>query len=430
MPSGIKRGKIIGMRELSDNYLAPEIEASKIPEGATAGLTPVSFEGVLLGFIGNRFKVGIIANMMPEDNIYIRREIIRFDIRKNAPIKKEYLLRELLSDYVRKQAINMATGVTITRISKEDLLTIKIIVPPLEKQEEAVFADGLAGMSAADRERIQYFEKLRKNMHMMKHGLGQTVFNLSNWIQMLNLARQQGNGIIDENSQVGRLVRVKVSDVFDNIDTAIQLLSRQISTFDVGYGMKATTNIALADFIDDYIENHPYPNVRYEFQSEQYRSQTDLPATEIDDSNPLSIKVTERTNDYILRKGDAIEYVEFNNDALTIIIDNIVSNAVSHGFIDKDKVYIIRFEIKHEGSNCYLLISNNGAPISTNGNLDDIFVWGHTTGGNGHAGIGGYQIRDLMEDFDGKADIISTPDEEFTVTYKLTFTKTNLVDVF
>ena len=430
MPAGITRGKIIGMRELSDNYLTPEIEASKLPEGTISGLIPVSYEGILLGFIGNRFKVGVIANMMPEDNIYIRREIVRFNIRSSAPIKKEYLLRELLSDYVRKQAINMATGVTITRISKDDLCSIKIIVPPLEKQEEAVFADGLAGMSAADRERIQYFEKLRKNMHMMKHGLGQTVFNLSNWVQILNVAREAGHGIINDNAEIGGLVKVKVSEVFDNIETAISLLSKQISTFDVGYGMKSSvSSIPLVDFIDDYINNHPYPNVRYDFASQQYRATDDLPVVDVDEDNNNSIKATIRKDEFIFRKGDAVNYIEFNKDALTIIFDNIISNAVSHGFVNPKKEHIIHIEFTNEGSSCVLSISNNGEPLAIGNNPDDLFVWGNTTGGNGHAGIGGYQIRDLMEDFGGTAEIISTPNEEFTVTYKLTFTKTNISTV-
>ena len=301
-PAGVTSGKIVGMRELSDQYLTPELDAEHLPVGTITGLVPVSQDGLLVGFIGDRLKVGVLTNMEPGEIVYMRREIIRFRIRPYAPIKKEYLFRELLSEYVRKQAISLASGATIRRLSKEDLKSILIIVPPLEKQEEIVFSDGLAGMSAADREKVQYFEKLRKNMHMMKHGLGQTVFNLSNWVQILNVAREAGHGIINDNAEIGGLVKVKVSEVFNNIETAISLLSRQISTFDVGYGMKSTVSIPLVDFIDDYINKHPYPNVRYDFASEQYRATDDLPVVDVDEDNNNSIKATIRKDEFIFRK--------------------------------------------------------------------------------------------------------------------------------
>ena len=428
-PIGTTIGKIIGMRELSDNYLTPEIDAAALPEGETAGLVPSTGEGILVGFIGDRFKVGIVNNLANGEIVFLRREIIRFRLAPNAPVKKEYLLRELMSDYVRNQASNKASGAAIQRISKDDVLSLQILIPSLEIQDQAVFADSLAGMSAADRERVQSFEKFRKNMHMMKHGLGQTVFNLQNWMQMISVARKSADSPVNDNAEVGGLVKVRMCEVFDNIDTALEVLSRQISTFDVGYGMKVAS-FSLADFIDQYIESHPRPNVHYDFPSEQYRVKESIPLVDVDDTDPQNIRVIEYPGQYSAEKGEALDFIEFSEDALAIIFENIVSNAVAHGFKDPDKEYVIHFEFKPEGSSYILSISNNGAPISSRIKPDDIFIWGNTTGGKDHAGIGGYQVKDLMEEFGGKAEIISTPDEEFTVTYKLTFTKTNLVDLF
>lgn len=427
-PIGKTIGKIIGMRELSDNYLTPEIDASSLPEGDTAGLVPTTAEGVLIGFIGDRFKVGIVNNLAKDEIVFLRREIIRFQLAPKAPIKKEYLLRELMSDYVRNQARNYASGAAIQRISKDDMLSLQILVPSRETQDKLVFADGLAGMSAADRERVQSFEKFRKNMHMMKHGLGQSVFNLQNWMQMVEVARKSPDSPINDNAQIGGLVKIRMGEVFDNIGTALQVLSRQISTFDVGYGMKVT-NFSLADFIDHYIETHPRPHVIYDFPSQQYHSQEDIPNFDVDDSDSDNITILQYPGEYIVKKGDALHYVEFSEDALSIIVDNIVSNAVAHGFKDPNKDYTIRFEFKPTGSSYVLSISNNGESIPARIKPDEVFIWGNTSGGKDHAGIGCYQVKDLMEEFGGKAEIISTPDEEFTVTYKLTFTKTDLESI-
>jgi sensor histidine kinase regulating citrate/malate metabolism len=263
-----------------------------------------------------------------------------------------------------------------------------------------VFSHGLAGMSAEDREKIKALADFRKDIHMKKHAIGQTVFNLGNWLNNLTYARKAGNGIIDESAEIGGLVKIKVSDIFDNIDAAMKILSHQIRTFDVSYGMKPE-NFSLADFLDGYLESHQHSHVYFDFDSGFDRY----------DDAPLT-------------------YIEFPKDALVIILDNIISNAVAHGFTDKDKEYTIRFRFESVGSKVVLSISNNGSPLPEGKDPENIFVYGDTTGDTrAHFGIGGYQVKNLMKEFDGDAQIQSAPDEEFTVTYNLIFGKTNIVDL-
>lgn len=61
----------------------------------------------------------------------------------------------------------------------------------------------------------------------------------------------------------------------------------------------------------------------------------------------------------------------------------------------------------------------------------DITVYGQTSGNsNTHFGIGGYEIKKLMEEFGDKLEIISEPENEFTVTYRLIFHDTNIDSSF
>lgn len=262
----------------------------------------------------------------------------------------------------------------------------------------------------------------------MKHGLGQTVFNLGNWMKMLGYARKAGNGVVDDNAEIGGLVKVKVADIYNNIEAALKVLNRQITTFDMGDSMKET-EFSLTDFIDKYIEEHPRPHVRYEFPSQQHRVDANIPHVDVDDTDPNNIKVIDYPGEYVALKGEAMDYIIFSEEALAIIFDNIVSNAVAHGFTDPDKEYVIHIDFEAEGTGYILSISNNGDPLPAGKDPSEVFVWGKTEGGKEHAGIGGYQVKDLMEHFGGQAEIISTPEEVFTVTYKLTFTKTNLIDI-
>ena len=73
-------------------------------------------------------------------------------------------------------------------------------------------------------------------------------------------------------------------------------------------------------------------------------------------------------------------------------------------------------------------VANDGSPLPADQNPEDIFIYGVSEGGRNHLGIGAYQVRNLMREFDGDAEIVSSPEEEFTVTYRLIFTKTTLND--
>lgn len=388
---GVTRARVVLLRNLSDQYLSSSLDMERIPKEDPKGCSQLYPGALLVGYIGGKFKVGKVP-----DNLYspafIRHEIVQLTIKPEAPVSKDFLLREIMSDYVKDQARLLDAGTAITRLAKEDLLSLKILLPSKEEQDRQVFSDGVAGMSQADQEKVKFFSEFRKDMHMKKHAIGQTIFNLNNWLMNLDDAREECHGVLDDNAMVGGVVKIKVSDIYENISLAMKILDRQISTLDAGYGMKSSS-FSLTDFISDYIGTHPYPRVRYEYNA----------------------------------NNKVVETVDFPHEALTIIVDNIVSNAVSHGFSD-DKEHTIRFSVEVEGTNIVASVANDGSPLPADQNPEDIFVYGVSEGGRNHLGIGAYQVRNLMREFDGDAEIVSTPEEKFTVTYRLIFTKTTFND--
>ena len=439
---GRRPGRYIRISCLYDNSISCDIDynsitSAPIPTSAYCGFA----NGAYVGFVNGKVKVGQIKGMYSsngrfDDNdpysdstiIYIDGNIAHFAPKLNGVAQQDYILRELMSDYVLEQAKKLAYGTVKQEMRHNDFFKLKIAVPSIERQDEILKQDRIDAVEKAGVKLDELNEKFRRDIHMMLHGLGQTVFNLGNWMKMLNYARKTGNGIIDEKAEIGGLVKVKGSEIFDNIDTALSVLSRQISTFDAGYRMKST-KFSLTEFLDKYIEMHKRPNVDYDFPSASHRAENDVPLVDIDDTDPQSIKAVEYPGEFLLRKGDVMDYIDFSEEALQIILDCIVTNAVAHGFTNPEKKYVIRMDFEAQGSNYVLSVSNNGDPLPADKKPEEVFIWGETTGGKTHAGIGGYQIRNLMEEFGGKVELISTPDDEFTVTYKLTFTKTNLMEV-
>jgi nitrogen fixation/metabolism regulation signal transduction histidine kinase len=122
------------------------------------------------------------------------------------------------------------------------------------------------------------------------------------------------------------------------------------------------------------------------------------------------------------------EYIIFApTRAIEQVFQNIVSNALSHGFTDSSRLdYQIRFEVYEEDGNVVVVISNNGNPLAKDITGEMVLTDGFSIAlnENGHQGTGGAEIKTIMSKL-GKVEVISNPEDTFSVSYKLTFHKTN-----
>lgn len=418
---------LIGMKELSFSYLNCDINREELPSSKKVEYQVLTKDCLLIGFIGGKFKVGRLHGVSQEAPVYLRHEIIPVRVTSDN-ITDDFLLRSIMSESVQKQAQMMASGVTISRINKQDLLSIVINVPKSKEQQELLMKeDTRSSLTEADRKIIQSYEDFRKDMHMKKHAIGQTIFNLNNWWKILQRARKEGNGIVDDNSVIGRSHNIAVRDIYDNLQQAIEQLQQQISKFDRGNGL-VTENIYLTSFIEDYISKHKSPLFKFEYDSTSHYHEFLIGAEEVYDEygNIVGLKGG-RYEEYTL------ENAVFAPEALTIIFDNIISNACCHGFAGKENTpegNIIRIELTTEGTDHIITISNNGQPVSDVVTEDYVFTYNKSTqNGKNHYGIGGYEVKRLMQEFDGDAVFISQPEERFPVAYKLIFHNTNIQPV-
>ena len=100
-------------------------------------------------------------------------------------------------------------------------------------------------------------------------------------------------------------------------------------------------------------------------------------------------------------KGSTVLY---NTAALTVILNSIVDNAISHGFQKYEcDSPMIKF-ILGENENFFLLkICNNGRPIDITN--EDYKTRGVFSGTTGHTGLGGYQISKYAEILGGFVEL-------------------------
>ena len=421
---------LLGFKELSFNYLNCDIRLDSIPlKPMDTPIKPMrSFKllkdnCLIAGFIGGKFKVGRTVDLAENKATALRQELIPFKLRSGL-ITEDYLLRSIMSDIVSTQANIMASGAILSRIKKQDFLDLLIIVPPIEEQIKICKEDTKQSLTEAENKQKKTDDDFRRDMHMKRHAIGQTIFNLNNWWKALLRARKEGQGIVDDNAVIGKSYKVAVKDIYDNIQQVIDQLQQQISKFDRGNGLVCEW-ISLPDFIEDYIKKHKSPIFQFDYNAAFYHRIAHFGGKEVYDENGKFVAIEGGRE-----KTYTFENALFAPEALTIVFDNIISNACSHGFAEREanpNDNIIKIEISTEGADHIISISNNGKPVREDVTEDYVFTYNKSTqNGNNHFGIGGYEVKHLMREFDGDAEFVSEPEKEFPVMYKLYFHSTKL----
>lgn len=423
---------LVGMKNLSSSYLNCDIDRNALENSSREERYLLTSDCILIGFIGGMFKVGRLHEVTPASPVALRGEVVPVKIISDK-VTEDYLLRCIMSDMVALQARKLATGSVITRLDKKDLLSIVINVPQDKgRQDAACKEDTRCSLTEADRKIIESYEDFRKDIHMKKHAIGQTLFNLNNWWRVLQIVREEGHGVVSDDATTGKIRKLSVTAIYDGLQKSIMQLQQQISKFDRGNGL-VVKKFALTEFIEDYIVRKQNPLFTFSYDKSPHHAPQNLPEVEYDETTGSY----RETGKILLNEGDPIEYVEFAPDALEIIFDNIVSNACCHGFKNRvDVENIVRIEFTTEGDNYVVVVSNNGNAIHKQIKPEEIFVYG-TTSKRGvasekdeaHFGIGGYEVQKLMREFGGDAKVLSEPEKEFPVSYKLIFFNTNLESV-
>lgn len=350
---------------------------------------------LVAGIDENHLKVGKLNDI--EQPIAFKDGITPFRV-KTEIVTEDHLLRELAKEYCTTQALMLSDrdhGI----LAPEYFLEIKIAVPSMKEQERRCKEDIQKSLEEtrkylkeADRQLLQSAEEFKRDVHMKKHAIGQTLFNLNNWWDLLQKARKEGNGIVNESHEVGKFRKTKVVDIYSNIQMALEKLQMQVDSFWRADGLQVES-MSLTTFVKEYIKEHQSPLFVYEYDSVSTLVNNNVPK------------------------------VAFSKQALTMVFDNIINNACSHGFENKaSESNIVKIEIQMDNGLPYIVISNNGNPVHEKISSEDVFTYGRSSkSGQAHYGIGGYEVRNLMREFQGEAEFISTPQEDFPVSYKLSF---------
>lgn len=342
-------------------------------------------------------------------------------ITPKAGVDVRYITALLFSPEIKEQIITICEGY-VNDITFP-LIMDKVIVPNHTDKERLAFLSeaNYEALVSSQREMKQTHEDYKKAVRMRKHALSQSLSSIEATFYALNAYRERNGGTISDNDRYSRIKKTTVKEGFEYLSKALKsMLVKMDRIADVEYTFSEPIQIDPELFAEEYIaENESaWTNFKPIISWIKGHNQYDK---EIKDPN------TDKT--IVIGKGESINTFMFPKDALKQIFDNIISNALSHGFIDESrKDYKMRFSWETDGIVMKIIIENNGAPIPSNRSTESLLEYGVSTALNqsGHNGIGCNEIDGIMRKYDGKVSIISSPDSEFTVKYVLTFNRATI----
>lgn len=386
---------------------------------------------------GHRFKIdgetvllcqskqGLKSVYIQDFNGYISAPVgtIRL-LKPKAGVSARYLAALFATKNVADQVKALSKGQNVPRLSLD--LLLGVIVPRNESPEERekLISEVISNeMSEKERELSQRLDMLQTGLRTTRHAMVQTWSALqTNW-EELEFFVSENDGHINISDIIGDVNAISVKDMFASIRHSLRTLSNQIDSLkleSVNWG--EPTYIDPFGFINRYISRHSSPeftmvNVGNDIQG-------DIPW------------FNDETGESGTEHVDALEMFKAPERKVERIIDNIIANAVAHGFTDPSrKDYSIVFDWKSGDEGTIISIANNGNPLKDGVTGEMVLTRGFTTALNLddhsakiHSGQGGFEIKELMEGM-GHVRVISQPESELSVIYELTFTDTNLETV-
>ena len=370
---------------------------------------------VLLRGKKGQFVAGYI-DKLPNSDIISSTSIVYLEPKNNIDIR--YITALLLSPEVKEQIMSICWGEVNN--STFPLIIDKIIVPDHSEKERLKFLSeaNYTALLSIQEELKQEHQNYTKAVRMRKHALTQSLSSIEAMFYALNKYRSQTNGNLTDEDVISRVQGITVKDAFEFLSKEITDMMPVLEHItDVEYSFSKPESIDPEGFIEDYVnkEKKSWLNFKPVFTWEK-------------DNNKAKHNLQNINGDVVCRKGTPLNTLVFPKDALIKVFNNILSNATSYAFTDDSrKDYQLRFSWYADDDSLIVEIDNNGTPIPEDRDTASLLEYGVSTAlhKDGHNGIGCNEIKDIMSRYNGDVEIVSSPKDEFTVKYILTFYNAN-----
>ena len=416
-------GNIFKDADMSQKDIKKGMEYGEDADNLASGCYNVDFPSILLYGGSKNIYVGITSNCQVP--YAVLNPIACFTAKTGVDLR--YVASLLFDPIVAKQisAIYLDFYYGGMKELMSDFLCCVIVPSHDENERDRYLADTCYdALVTSQLESKQENEFYRRAVRMRKHALTQSLSSIEAMFYALNAYRIKQNGELHDDDNISRNQRRTVREAFEFISQGLKDMMPALDHIaSVEYTFSKPEWIDPEKFIEDYINKNEKGWLNFK------------PILTWEQGHNLAIEDLKdpSTGNILLRKGDSLNLFLFPKDALERVFKNIISNAKSHGFIDKSRNdYQLRFSWHVDDMSLIVEIDNNGSPIVNDKDTASLLEYGVSTKlhKDGHNGIGCNEIDDIMQRYDGKVEIISSPGNDFPVKYVLTFNRSNTVRSF
>lgn len=389
-------GKYIQIGDLANDPFDYETSFTDKEESElNKNATKLSADALLVSRISLRLKPTYFI-WDREKPVYINPNIWAFTVSQEI-IDIAYLVNELYSDFLQKQLVSFSSGGVISSISQNEFSKIKILVPSIQVQKELI-ADARKKIIITKEQELKalkgkFEQQTFEEFASLKHALGKPIPGITTAMEYIFEYLQKNEGkIISLDAKVSNRRDITLRDKFNVVFNSLKLIQTLLKKGDNGFVLEQypLQSCKVVPLVKEFINSYS--------------------------TDKFSIKVYDENN--------TIEDIEIlgNNDLITILLNDILSNANNHAFVDYDseKNEVVIF-LSIMSNNLHLIIANNGLPFPTNFDHEKFIQKYQKAGDSAGAGIGGYDINRIALYLNGTFHLITEPLDGFSTLYQFIF---------
>ncbi|MBK8516566.1 MAG: sensor histidine kinase [Saprospiraceae bacterium] len=218
-------------------------------------------------------------------------------------------------------------------------MEIVIKLPSLEEQRRKV-NNVFQEILFKEKDKIAFIRKVfNEELGVKQHNIRQHLKNVKDSLDTLIDYMEKKGGILNKEDVINPNRNVTVGKRFDKMYASLENVIEEINTLTNEQSFSLSEPIDLIQLITASVDEIIHPN----FDVALTKDEVGILGTELDKL-----------------------IITFSAKDLKELINNVVENAVRHGFTDKDKFYKIVFDISVDEETAILTIKNNGAPFPKN----------------------------------------------------------------
>lgn len=395
LSSGDEKGKVITVASLSDNPFEYSLDVNSLKEEVLSGnIRKITAPVLLVSKI--RALKPTFVQASQTNPIYLNSNVLALSVREPEKIFIPSLVLAL------SKVTDSFAGSVIPSMSTSAISEIDVLLPKDYTVQEAFFHNaerehkeaqvrelGLGEIIKA--QKTEYISVIRRRKHDLDNMLGDirnSLYAISGYLTNTG----HGQELIDED------LDLTVSQLFEHIQNSCSSMSTVITHLDDEEVYAEPEVIDLIPRLKALAaESHSNFTIRY---SEDGYALCD-----------------------VVQDDDVYHaFVKFGSVNLDRVFFNIIQNAEKHGFTDPSRTdYMIDIEISHDyETGCFVIrFKNNGKPLPSGMTTRRYGTKAESAGVTAGNGEGGAIVKSTVEHYGGQVELISHPDEWFTVCVEL-----------